>query len=215
MIAAIFGNSTLNKNVVKECKDKGYYLVACDGGYKYFLNEKISPNLFVGDFDTFTNEEEVNADVIIKLNKIKDDTDTIYACKHLIELGYDEFHLYGCLGGKIEHTIANIQFLSYLNERNIKCYLHDENDENILFLTSKDIIFKNNMFGNISIFSYNKESIISIKNLQYELDNYKLTNSFPLGVSNSFIGKEAKIEIKEGKILVVVSKTFLNKEEQK
>jgi thiamine pyrophosphokinase len=71
------------------------------------------------------------------------------------------------------------------------------------------------MFGNISIFSYNKESIISIKNLQYELDNYKLTNSFPLGVSNSFIGKEAKIEIKEGKILVVVSKTFLNKEEQK
>ncbi len=44
---------------------------------------------------------------------------------------------------------------------------------------------------------------VSIRGLKYELDQGTLTPGFPLGVSNSFVGKPSQIEVKNGSLLVI------------
>ena len=41
---------------------------------------------------------------------------------------------------------------------------------------------------------------------EYEVQNAMLTDAFPLGVSNAFIGKEVVISVREGRVLVVHEK---------
>ena len=58
--------------------------------------------------------------------------------------------------------------------------------------------------GYISVFSLSDVSKgVRIKNLKYELDNYELKNTFPLGVSNEFINKKASIEVDDGCLIII------------
>lgn len=187
---------------------KDCFLVACDGGYKHFINQKMKADLFVGDFDTLDISTKLFCDDVVKLNVIKDDTDTIFAIKKCLEKGYDTFYFYGCLGGKIEHSIANIQTLSFLLDHNAKGYLIDENNDNVLTMISDAISFSTNSKGMISVFAYGQEAYgVTIENLMYTLKDATLSTSFPLGVSNQFLdGKCGKIIVKEGKLIIVTKK---------
>ncbi len=184
------------------------YLVCCDGGYKKALEAKMECDLFVGDYDTFPKEMLHNPKEIISLNVIKDDTDTLFALKTCIQKGYDNFHLYGCMGGKIEHTIANLQVLSFLLDQHKKGFLYDEKNEEVVFLLDKGMEFKETATGMLSLFSYTeKTKNLTLENLKYNLDDKTLSSSFPLGVSNEFIkGKKGKISFSEGRLLVVTKK---------
>lgn len=199
----------LDSSFLKEKKD--YFLVACDGGYQHYLNEKIEPDLFVGDFDTFDKSKIKKPKELIPLNVMKDDTDVFYSIKYLLDKGYNYFELYGCLGGKIEHTFANIQLLSYLVNHHAKGYLYSANNQTIVHMISNSCIrLKPLESGFLSVFSYNcKSQGVCIENLLYTLNNATLSNDVPLGISNQFIGKEATISVRDGTLLLVLPKDSL------
>ena len=44
---------------------------------------------------------------------------------------------------------------------------------------------------------------VTIRGLQYELDNGTLESSFPLGVSNHFVGKESSVAVEDGTLIVM------------
>ena len=48
-----------------------------------------------------------------------------------------------------------------------------------------------------------EKTIVSLKNLKYELNHYELNNYTTLGVDNEFINKQATIEVIEGTLIVV------------
>ena len=63
--------------------------------------------------------------------------------------------------------------------------------------------FNDSFKSYVSLFSISEESLISLNGLKYELNNHVLTNDFPLGIDNEFIGKYATIEVKKGKVLII------------
>lgn len=206
-IAIIIGASKIkNHQILNNYRDA--FIIACDKGYEECLKENIEPDILIGDFDTLDISLIKNPKSIIKLNPIKDDTDTFYAVKYLIKNGYDEIHFFGCLGNKFDHTIGNIQILSYLKDNNIKGFLHSEDDSTITFMIKDEKFeFKSNPKGMVSIFSYTEICHgVTIENMKYNIKNYKLTNSIPLGISNEFIFNslsKGKVEVKKGKILII------------
>jgi thiamine pyrophosphokinase len=56
----------------------------------------------------------------------------------------------------------------------------------------------------ISIFALGGEAHgVSLKGLDYEVENITLTPDFPLGVSNKFTSREAEISVNNGALLVI------------
>lgn len=52
-----------------------------------------------------------------------------------------------------------------------------------------------------SMFSLSDECTVTIEGLKYEVENYKLTNSNPIGVSNEFLGCPARITVSGGAVV--------------
>ena len=191
---------------LRERKEEGCYLISCDGGYQHFLNQHIEPDLFVGDFDTFDEKKLIKPKKVIHLSVVKDDTDTLFAVKTCLREGYDTFYLYGCLGGKIDHTIANLQLLSFLRERNARGYLFDlERNQMVLLLQNEKVTFEKNSKGMLSVFAVDGISHdVTEKNLKFTLSHQDLSSSFPLGISNEFLnGKQGYLSVRNGKLLLV------------
>ncbi len=44
---------------------------------------------------------------------------------------------------------------------------------------------------------------MTLEGLKYPLNNYRMSNKYPIGVSNEFTGKEAKITVEKGELLVI------------
>ncbi len=186
--------------------------VCCDGGYPYFRQKGRIPDVFIGDLDSLQSAEPTARDKTIILNKIKDDTDTFYAVKYLLGLGYDHISLYGCIGGeRLDMTISNLQALDYLSERGVEAYAYDEKGENVcFFLTNSSIEFKESASGRISVFAWNQKAEgVSESGLKYTLGDQTLSPDIPLGVSNEFIGEKAVISVKEGKLLIITNREAL------
>ena len=76
------------------------FIIACDAGYRNCERLGCKPDIIVGDFDSAPCPQQ-NADDIVVLPHVKDDTDTEYAAKLAAQKGFDEVLLLGALGDKI------------------------------------------------------------------------------------------------------------------
>lgn len=179
---------------------KGDYIIAADKGYDNVKRLGIIPDIVIGDFDSI--DSEPNIDNKIKLEIRKDYTDVEYAVKYAFKIGYKDFVFYGCVGGLLDHTIANIQIASFIANNNGKSIFYG--NENFTVIKNDCIIFSKNNKGRISVFSLSGNSKgVKIKNLSYEANDFILKRDVPMGVSNSFIGKEASISVEDGELLIV------------
>ena len=179
------------------------YVIAVDGGLRYLEEAHITPNLIIGDFDTLgycpTHSN------VVRLNPQKDDTDTLAALKEGILEGFSQFHLYCGTGGRIEHTIANIQCLIYLKNNGARGYILD-GGITMSVLREETVAFGNTEEGYLSLFSLGEKAEgVTITGMKYPLTDAKITNDYPIGISNEFIGEESRIEVKRGMLLLILS----------
>lgn len=180
---------------------KNSLLIAADGGLAHLERLGLVPQLIVGDFDSLGRVPE--GDHIIRHPVEKDDTDTMLAIKTGLARGFQNFILYGCLGGRLDHAYANLQSLSYLAERGASGFLLGEGMAATVIRNSR-LDFAPGHRGTVSVFCPNGEARgVELAGLYYPLHNAVLTSAFPLGVSNQFTGKAASIAVGEGSLLVM------------
>lgn len=196
---------------------EGDYCIACDAGFKYAQEMGILPDLIVGDFDSASEQDPIvlrsieeialhDPDRIVRLNVVKDDTDTMKAVKIGLEKGYRKFYLYGATGGKrIDHSIANIQTLLFIKHNGGKGYIMDS-DKMLMIAENEEISFNAGNTGYLSVFSLSEVSKgVTLKGLMYTLEDGELKNDFPLGVSNEFIiDEKASVSVKDGTLLIIL-----------
>jgi len=190
-----------------ELPQQGDYVIAADGGYTALAKRGIEPDMLVGDFDSLS---EIPKHSNIKTSPVeKDDTDMMLAVQEGLKLGYNYFILNGGLGGRFDHTLANIQILSYLAENKVRGTLVG-NNERITVICNDEIIIDSGMadISNgrlLSIFSAGDvASGVTLTGLKYSLENATLTNISPMGCSNEFTGIPATISVKDGTLIIVM-----------
>ncbi len=181
-------------------------VIAADGGFDYLEEVGLRADFVLGDFDSVISYD-LPSDAI-RYPRDKDDTDMMLAIKLGLEKGYHEFVIYGGLGGRVDHTIANIQALVYLSKNNASGILYGKDTairavNNGSIVLGKDSSF--NIAGNyISVFALDRHCHnVSISGLKYELSGADLYNHDPLGVSNEFTGKRAIISVTKGSLAVI------------
>lgn len=183
------------------------FVIAADGGFDYLKKLGLRADVVMGDFDSTGFSNELPAESI-RFPQEKDNTDMLEAMLLGLKKGYRRFFIYGGLGGRLDHTFANIQALSFLAEQGARGTLFHK-DYAIEVITDGTISFsKNESFnrpGNIcSVFSLSDVSVnVTIQGMKYNLQDYNMTNLHPLGVSNEFTGKKSYINVKKGTIAVL------------
>ncbi len=176
------------------------FVIAADGGLQHTQKLGITPNGILGDFDSLGYVPDCAQVFPVE----KDDTDSMLAIKKGLELGYREFWLYGSLDGpRLDHTAANFQALQYLADHGAVGYLIG-NTAIVTVLKNGTAEFSPAASGTISVFCSGADAhAVTIQNLYYPLTDGTLTAGFPLGVSNHFTGKPAKITVKDGSLLII------------
>ncbi len=161
--------------------------------------------LAIGDFDSVEESDlssiKEYSDTFIQLNPIKDDTDSEAAVMYAIEKGYQKIHLYGGLGGRLDHAMINLRLVSRFPET---VYLHDQNNfiyslaEGVHSIDKRDYTY-------ISFFTEDKATI-SLEGLKYPLDKQQLTNKDTYTTSNEILEDRGIVTVHAGKVTVIQSK---------
>lgn len=188
-------------------KNKDIYVVVADGGLKFLLKNGMLPDFFVGDLDSVELEGDLK-DILKDIPKEivpaeKDDTDMALAVAKAYEKGYRNILLYGgCGGARISHTFANIQMMSFYAKKGCSLQmLGDGVRLEILHNASKTLSAA--MKGSISVICLSDIAEgVTIQGLKYEYTG-ALTSDRTLGVSNSFVGKDAMVSVENGTLLLV------------
>ncbi len=175
-------------------------VIAADAGIKNLEKLSIKPDYIIGDFDSLGYKPKEKNVISHPIEKA--DTDTLLAVKHAFKLGYNNFRIFGCIGGRLDHTIGSIQTAAFITEHNGTVVFFGDN-ENFTVINNNKISFSEDCKGNISVFALCNANGVTIKNLYYELKNEDLTPNFPLGVSNKFINKKANVSVRNGKLLII------------
>ena len=182
-----------------------------DKGALYLLNKGVNPILSCGDFDSITLEQRKEVEEKSKYFKVKnseDLTDAEFALEHILEL-FEEVEvidIYGATGRRLDHFFGNILLLNNLKYNNTKIRIIDDN--NIITTAKKGL----NSFERIEGYKYfsivpiYENTVMTIKNSKYEVDNLVLTLNRPNATSNEFSsGKAIVLQVSEN-VLVIYSK---------
>ncbi|WEV66888.1 thiamine diphosphokinase [Bifidobacterium sp. ESL0769] len=186
----------------------GVFIIAADGGLDHVRGLGIRPDLVIGDFDS-ANARVPEGVETIALPPEHDDPDMLSALKTGWSRGYRDFRIYGGLGGRVDHTIANIQMLALLAHNGGHGLLYGEHSvvtavcNGSLSFTS-DALRGNAKNRMVSVFSHADISHgVSETGLKYELDNGTIRSDTVLGVSNELLDEQpASISVSDGTLIV-------------
>ena len=180
--------------------EKGDCVIAADGGLRHLKKLGIQPDIILGDFDSL-GSIPAGANVF---PVEKDDIDAMLAVRRGLELGFRQFLLYGSLDGpRLDHTVANFQTLQFLADRGAAGYLVGK-EYLVTVIKDETVCFPENAGGVLSLFCLGPDAHgVTLENLHYPLENGTLTAGFPLGVSNHFTGKAARVTVREGSLLAM------------
>ena len=181
-------------------KNDGDMVICADGGYNLIENKE-EIDILLGDFDSIQDLPQCSN--IIKYPVEKDDTDLFIAYKTAQKQGFTEYALYGGIGGRLDHTIANMQMLISMAKKTPTAFFIGDGVI-ITAIHNSSMVLPAKSEGIISVFCMGDTAEgVNIEGLKYSVKDGKLTNEFPLGVSNEFVGKKAKISVQQGTLIVV------------
>ena len=203
MRAVIFaGGEIKDYAYAKSLIDKNDMLLAADSGLEHLIKMGLEPDVMIGDMDSVRSE--VSGKEIIRLEVMKDETDTEAAMRVAIERGADEILLLGAMGSRKDHSLANVLLLKRLNDLKIKASVADEKNE--IYYLDKSITVNGNKGDIVSILPLSDLEGISTEGLFYPLDNDTLYMGTSRGVSNVMLDTKCRITVRKGNALVIKSR---------
>ncbi len=192
------------------------YIIAVDGGIRHLERLNMKPDLWVGDMDS-SSELKIDKDFIkdLKIEKLptkKDMSDTDYAIEKALDLKPKKITMIGGTGNRIDHSLFNINLLLSLSNKSIDCKIYDGKQE-LIFLSSdglskKEIIIENKKGKTLSVVPFSDLKALSLDGFEYPLDNRNLDRYSNLTLSNILSSDEAKISLKEGLCIIIISNGY-------
>lgn len=181
-------------------------VICADRGARHLRATGISPTLIVGDMDSLDGESiryyEALGVRFIRHPRQKDETDTELALDEAFALDPAEVWIWGALGYRIDHTLANVSLLMRGAERGVAVKLIDPWCE--VFLVSGRTEVEGEAGQTVSLFPFPGDAAgITLTGFEYPLTRAALTAGHPRGTSNRLAAARGVIEVERGRLLAV------------
>lgn len=184
-------------------------MICADGGARHVLALGMIPRTIIGDMDSLSSEVLGNLRKsgcrILEYPVRKDETDTELALRYALELQPLEIEIYGALGGRIDHTLANISLLVMAARKGIKTRIVDAATE--MFVLSGDSEITGNPEDIVSLFPLTTEVCgITLEGFEFPLQQATMAIGKPYGISNRLLAHRGTISMTSGYLLVIKSR---------
>ncbi len=199
------------KSLLSQLWGKTSYRVAADGGANLLIKSKYVPDAVVGDFDsldTKTREQMPNTKFLHIPEQDTNDADK--AVHHCLKLGFKEINLLGADGGRQDQFLSGLEILfKYSEQARLISWTQLERMEFINRVWEEKIV-PGTTISVLPVFG-GAQGIVT-KGLKYSLKNQDLIpGKSPSGVSNLVVSNPVSVNIKKGRLLLVVQhKELLN-----
>ncbi|NLC53053.1 MAG: thiamine diphosphokinase [Firmicutes bacterium] len=208
--AILVGGGPIHKGLLRTALAAGYdLLIAIDGGGKPIVDLGYQPQLLLGDFDSlplsYKNALKAEGVRLLSYQPEKNWTDLELAFERLTAQKCRKALVFGALGGRLDHTLANLALLYKMKQSGTELVLiGDEQAVTLLTEQEKIRIFPFPR-GHFSLLPYPFAAQgVSIREAKYPLEKATLELGSTRGVHNEFMTNPVEVELDSGSLLVIV-----------
>lgn len=181
------------------------FIICCDAGYRAAQARGIVPHLLLGDFDSYRGALPAGVETM-RFPVEKDDTDSMLALREGLRRGLRHFVLLFSLGGRLDHTVANLQTLAFLQQQGAMGELRGPRDT-VRLLQAGSIDIARREGYTLSIFAYGGTARgVTLQGMQYPLHEAEVHTTFPIGLGNHVLEPVGRVQVREGALLVIESR---------
>lgn len=196
-------NIDFYKNIIDNAK----IVVASDGAANILYRYDNEIDYIIGDLDSISDDVlnyYKEKGVIVKKYPVKKDkTDSEISIDEINKMDIKKIFMIGAKGDRIDHFISNLNLLYYADDIGVSLTIVDENNEISLVKEGKNFIDvrKNQTISFVSLVG--NVYGITLKDFEYELDNYDL--HFGSSVLTSNVAKKERVfvEIRKGSLICI------------
>ncbi|MDD7758921.1 MAG: thiamine diphosphokinase [Aerococcus suis] len=201
------------EDVMDNKHDEAVY-VGIDLGAKRFVEMDETMVFALGDFDSVseTDYQHIvdNANDVIRLNPMKDETDMQAGLNWVIDhYPNAEYHLFGALGGRVDHSLCNLWMIFMPEYQRVLEHIHLIHPKNwVNFLSPGQ--FQVNKVSEMTYLSFvlmTPVQELTLTDVVYPLD--RATYHYPMAlISNEFLANHTQMSgsFKTGLIAVIQSR---------
>lgn len=155
-------------------KDEVDYWIGADRGSLQILKAQLPLHYAIGDFDSIDhNELEIVQQATQNFKQyptIKNETDLELAIEQAFEIRPVKIYLFGVTGGRLDHTLANIQLLHRIVNQNIEATIIDCNNQLCLTKPGAHTVVKDSQYPIISFIPQTEKVIgLTLEGFAYPL----------------------------------------------
>jgi thiamine pyrophosphokinase len=186
--------------------DEADCLIAADGGANWLARHGRWPQVLIGDLDSVASEVrqvlEEGPCRVVRHRPDKDETDTELALREAVAMGAERITLLGALGGRLDHTLANILLLAMPQLQEAEVVIYDGHAR--IFLLRGEGTICGQVGDTVSLLPLagDAEGIVT-EGLRYPLRGEALRFGLARGVSNVLEQPCARVSVGRGMLLVV------------
>jgi thiamine pyrophosphokinase len=181
-------------------------LIAADGGALPLLRLDRLPRLVIGDLDSLDSASQATLlERGVELRRFpreKDETDLELALAHAAASGATTIDILGALGGRWDHTLANVALLALTELRGRRVRLLDARQE--LFLVHDSAALEGQAGDTVSLLPLTPTARgVTTHGLLYPLQDATLHYERARGISNVLLEPPGRVSLRDGLLLVV------------
>ena len=195
VVLIIDGDFPKNKKLINQIKSSDM-IIAVDGAANILVENGITPNVAIGDFDSIDLSYKDNIDTIFYAEN-QNKTDLEKTLDWCIDHNYLSLSIFGISGKSEDHFLGNFFIINEYSDT-IDCIIYT--DYSTITPCIGKTIFKSFHGETVSIVSFEQDNKVTSTNLEYSLDAYKLSPS-ARAIRNTSLGETFTIESSD-KIMV-------------
>ena len=200
----IAGSPITDPTYIKDMIHPKCIIICADGGANIAHEINVKPHIIIGDFDSISN------DVLAHFKSYKDisitpsadqNTTDLQKALNLIRDDCTHISIFGALGGRMDHVLANILLLEQYKHP-MRFTLHDE-DHDIRIITN-DFTFSGQVGDKVGVLPLRPIEKLTYDGLKYPADGIEGPYTLGwLGTSNVLEKEQATIYMQGGAAILI------------
>ncbi|MBD3403575.1 thiamine diphosphokinase [candidate division GN15 bacterium] len=187
----------------------GGFLIAVDGGYRFFKMSGLTPDLLVGDFDSLRRiPKKISPQTtVIEAEMRKDATDAEMAVDYCLENRFRQIDIVQPFYGEADHYIGNVMLLRLIGRRDrksnrtTKARLVNPREE-IHYLRDSKLTIREGRGRVVSVIPLSNRVVYSCRGTDYPARELVLRPGATIGLRNTITAGRARFAV-EGEALLV------------